>query len=59
MPLPKHRHSSTRRDMRRTHQKLTPPNLVKCPQCGDPKLPHRICPNCGTYKGRSLMKEKE
>ena len=26
-----------------------------CPQCGAPKLPHRVCPNCGTYKGRQVI----
>jgi len=59
MGLPKHKLSKTRRDKRRTHWKATAPNVVACPQCGDPKLPHHICPNCGTYKGRSVMEEEE
>jgi len=58
MGLPKHKLSKTRRDKRRTHWKATAPNVVACPQCGDPKLPHHICPNCGTYKGRSVMEEE-
>lgn len=59
MPLPKRRHSKARRDKRRTNDSLTAPNVVNCPQCGDPKLPHRVCQNCGTYKGRSVIEEKE
>lgn len=55
MALPKRKKSKSRRDKRRTHQKLTAPNVTACPQCGDPKLPHHICPSCGTYKGRSLI----
>jgi large subunit ribosomal protein L32 len=26
-----------------------------CPQCKSPKLPHRACPTCGTYKGREVV----
>ncbi|MBI5845837.1 MAG: 50S ribosomal protein L32 [Deltaproteobacteria bacterium] len=59
MPLPKHRHSRQRRDKRRTHDKLEAPMIVVCPQCKAPKLPHHICPNCGTYKGRSVVETKE
>ena len=28
---------------------------VTCHQCGAPKLPHRVCPTCGTYKGRQVI----
>lgn len=55
MAVPKKRVSRTRRDKRRTHKKLTPVNLIKCPQCGEASLPHRICPHCGFYKGRTVI----
>ncbi|MCX7765797.1 MAG: 50S ribosomal protein L32, partial [Candidatus Sumerlaeia bacterium] len=51
MANPKRRHSKARRDKRRTHYKLSAPNITFCPKCGEPKLPHRICPSCGEYKG--------
>ncbi len=52
MAVPKRRTSKARRDKRRTHKKTTLFAFVECPQCGDPRLPHRVCPSCGTYKGR-------
>ncbi len=55
MPNPVKRHSRTRRDKRRSHDFLTAPATSACPQCGEPKLPHRICANCGTYKGREIV----
>ncbi|MBW1988034.1 MAG: 50S ribosomal protein L32 [Deltaproteobacteria bacterium] len=59
MALPKGKVSKSRRDKRRTHWKLSAPSVVKCPQCGDPKMPHRVCPNCGTYKGREVIAQEE
>jgi len=55
MALPKHKLSKSRRDKRRTHYKLTGPNLVRCSQCDEMKMPHRICPKCGTYRKRSYI----
>jgi large subunit ribosomal protein L32 len=28
---------------------------VPCPKCGAPHQPHRVCPSCGTYKGRQVL----
>ena len=50
MPVPRRRHSPTRRDKQRTHKKLAAPAVSECPKCHSPKLPHRICPHCGAYK---------
>jgi large subunit ribosomal protein L32 len=30
------------------------PRVNTCPQCNSPKLAHRVCPTCGTYKGREV-----
>ncbi|HVO84669.1 MAG TPA: 50S ribosomal protein L32 [Syntrophobacteria bacterium] len=59
MALPKKRHSRSRRDKRRTHDRLKDPALSLCSQCNEPKLPHHACPSCGTYKGREIIKSKE
>ncbi len=59
MAVPKRRVSRARRDKRRSHHAITLPNVVSCPQCGEPKLPHRVCPSCGTYKGRQVLEVEE
>jgi large subunit ribosomal protein L32 len=59
MGLPKRRHSRSRSGKRRAQQGLVLPSLSTCPQCQEPKLPHRVCPHCGTYKGRTLIEVTE
>ncbi|NOX97403.1 MAG: 50S ribosomal protein L32 [Nitrospirae bacterium] len=58
MPLPKKKTSRSRRDKRRTHDRLSEPALSKCSHCGQPKISHRICPHCGYYGGR-MIKDME
>jgi large subunit ribosomal protein L32 len=55
MPLPKRRHSRARGRKRRTNWKLQKPNVVECPHCHEPRLPHQICPSCGWYKDREAV----
>lgn len=50
MPVPRRRHCPARQGKRRSHIKLAKSHLVACENCGEQKLPHRICPACGTYK---------
>ena len=59
MPNPKRRHSKQRRDKRRTHDALSAPALSRCPQCQETKVPHVVCPHCGTYASREVMEPKE
>lgn len=57
MAVPKRKHSKARRDKRRSNVwKIQTPALMKCPQCGEFKLPHRVCKACGFYKGREVIK---
>ena len=58
MPNPKHKISSTRRDKRRTHYKAEAPTLGVCSNCGASILLHRVCSECGYYRGK-LAIEKE
>lgn len=55
MAVPKKKTSQARRDRRRSHLALKGPNLVACPRCSSPKVPHRVCPECGFYKGRTAV----
>ena len=35
------------------------PRLNECPHCHSPRLPHRVCPTCGTYAGREVISRDE
>jgi large subunit ribosomal protein L32 len=59
MPNPKRRHSKRRTSARRTHDALKRSILAECPNCHEPKLPHRVCASCGKYKGREVVEVAE
>ncbi len=59
MALPKRQHSRQRSRKRRTHWKLKVANFSVCPQCKKPVIPHRVCPFCGTYKGKPIVVKRE
>lgn len=59
MANPKWKLSRMRTRRRRSHDALTAPNVVKCPSCKEPTLPHRLCLSCGTYKGRQVISLKQ
>lgn len=61
MPNPTSRHSRSRRDKRRAGWKGESPKLGECPECGESREPHHVCPSCGSYKGRKVLEiiEKE
>ena len=58
-PLPKKKHSRARKGGRAAHHFLTRGALSICQQCKSVKLPHRVCPVCGYYKGRSVVDVSE
>ena len=59
MAVPKRKTSRTRRDSRRAHDALSLPARSLCPQCKEAKRPHRVCPHCGTYRGREVVNTDE
>ena len=59
MAVPKRKTSTARRDKRRTHWKLTEPSITKCSHCGQTKISHRVCDNCGYYAGLEVRQPAE
>ncbi len=58
MAVPKRKVSKARRDKRRSSVwKLKQPAFCKCPHCGELMVPHRVCGNCGYYKGVEVLKK--
>lgn len=58
MGVPKKKTSKTRTRTRRAHHALKPINLVTCTHCKSPTVPHRVCPVCGYYKNKEVIKIK-
>ncbi|UCG38150.1 MAG: 50S ribosomal protein L32 [bacterium] len=59
MPLPKQKKTKARTRRRRAHDALRSPANSKCPKCGEPKVPHRVCSHCGHYRGRKVLEIQE
>ena len=56
MAVPKQKKGRGATHTRRSaNSKLAAPARSTCPQCGAPKLPHHVCPNCGFYKDREFV----
>ena len=58
MIAPFRRISKTKKRMRRSHQALSAPAMITCPNCGELTLAHRVCGNCGFYKGKQVVAPK-
>ena len=57
MPHPKRRFSKTRTAKRKTHYKAENPTVITCSNCGAPVLYHRVCTECGFYKGKLVIEK--
>lgn len=57
MAVPQRRISKTRKRLRRTHFKLTIEGLITCPNCGEMIKAHHVCPKCGYYAGKPVLKD--
>jgi large subunit ribosomal protein L32 len=58
MAVPKRKLSKARKNKRRSHQAMQKKNFSVCPECGQSKIPHRVC-KCGFYKGIEYISAEE
>ena len=49
------RHTSSHTANRRSHHALSEVRLATCQKCGAAFVSHRMCENCGFYKGRQVQ----
>jgi large subunit ribosomal protein L32 len=56
MPQPKSKVSKSRRGMRRSHDFITRSADSNCSNCGAVTRPHRVCSECGYYKGKEVLR---
>lgn len=54
MAVPKKKMSRSRTRRRKAQWKVQRPTVSRCSQCNAPHVPHRVCKECGTYKGREV-----
>ena len=55
---PQRRISKTRKRQRRSHFRLENPSMMVCPNCGEVKLAHVVCKECGYYDGKQVLEVK-
>ncbi len=56
MGLPAKRRTKQSKRERAAHFALVEANLTTCSHCKRKILPHRVCPYCGYYRGREVLK---
>jgi len=55
LAVPKRKTSKSKRDKRRTHDRLKIVNIVECPRCHSKKISHRVCESCGYYSEHEII----
>ena len=58
MDTPRSKKSKFARDMRRSHLAVKSNAVMECPNCGETKRPHNVCPACGYYDGKEVVSAK-
>jgi large subunit ribosomal protein L32 len=60
MAVPKYKTSKKRTRQRKSiNMRLQPIYLVECNNCGNLIVLHRVCPKCGFYRGKQILKPEE
>ncbi len=55
MAHPKRKTSKSRKNKRRAHHSIEEPTLAECSNCGAYHEYHRVCKECGFYRGRQVL----
>ena len=58
MPVPKRKHSRSRRDMKSANKGIDVKSFASCQTCQSPLVPHSVCKDCGYYKGIKILRTK-
>lgn len=59
MPTPKRKLSRSRRDKRSANKGLKPKAVAVCQTCQAPIATHKVCTECGYYKGVKVLRTKQ
>ena len=59
MAVQQNKVSRARKRKRRAHDSIEAVQRIRCNRCSSWKLPHRICDECGFYRGKALIQVDE
>ena len=55
MAVPKHKTSVSKKKMRRSHHRVTSPNVIEDKKSGEYKLSHHVDLKSGYYNGKKIL----
>ena len=59
MAVPKRKTSKSRRDIRRSHHRISPVNIIEDKKSGEFRLSHHIDLKTGLYNGKQVLEPKK
>ncbi len=55
MAVPFRKTSKSKKNMRRSHHAIKINSNATCNNCGQPTKSHKVCMDCGFYKGKKVL----